>query len=196
MCAKTSPQANESKPMKMSDLLGFIEKPEDFDILYQGHKVTYLNEAGNVTEDSKFFAAGFEFGAHVIVHVEAYRGDDGFETAYEAWIDSLPEIEKEEYLDIAYAEVRAKHVDDPPVYSVKDREERYKGVRDRAQALLDAAVEAARDGNGEWPELIEGYRVDSSGEVKSLGHYEWMHEADLEEIEIVRKALDAGTTSA
>lgn len=187
--------------MKMSDLLGFIESPEDFDILYQGHKVTYLNEAGSVTKDSKFFAAGFEFGAQVIVHVEGYRGD-GFEAAYETWIDSLPEIEKEEYVE-AYAprsdsesfyQLACDEIEAPAV-NYPWNEYREKRLA-RARELLDAAVEAARDGNGEWPELIEGYREDSSSQVKSLGHYEWMHEADLEEIEIVRKALDAGTTSA
>ncbi len=184
--------------MKMSEVLAFIADPSAFELIYQGHKVKYLNEAGNVTEDSKFFAAGFEFGAHVIVHVEAYHDDCGFEAAYEAWIDSLPEIEKDEYTEayapdsdsdsfkaITIAETPAPAWGSP-AWAVWSAE-----VDAKAEAALDAAVDAARDGNGEWPALIEGYREDSSGKVKSLGHYECFHEADLEELEIVRRTAKA-----
>lgn len=182
--------------MKMSDLVDFLDDPSAFEIHYKGSKVEYLNEAGTISDSSRFFVAGFEFGAHVLVHVEAYHEDSGFETAYEVWIDSMPEIEKDEYveaygtddgsfLDIAYAEIRAKH--ETPVYSVADTEERFKGAKDRARELLDQAVEKARKEEGEWPECIEGYEMDSSGNVKSVGHYAWMNEADLDDIEIVRK---------
>lgn len=181
--------------MKLSDVVDFLDNPSAFEIRYKGSKVQYLNEAGTISDSSRFFVAGFEFGAHVLVHVESYRGE-GFEAAYEAWIDSLPEIEKDEYveaygtddgsfLDIAYAEIRARH--ETPVYTVADTEERFKGARDRARELLNQAVEKAQNEDGEYPEIVEGYREDSSGKVKSLGHYEWMNEADLDDIEIVRK---------
>lgn len=180
--------------MKLSDLVDFLDDPSQFEIHYKGSKVEYLNEAGSVSDSSRFFVAGFEFGASVLVHVESYRGD-GFESAWTAWIDSMPEIEKDEYPeayglsrgesfhDMAWDEMRA---DCPNVFSEEGKAYVEK-IRARGFTLLQRAEEDARNGNGEWPECIEGYEMDSSGNVKSVGHYAWMNEADLDEIEIVRK---------
>lgn len=185
--------------MKLSDLLDFLDDPSAFDVLYKGKRVTYLNEAGAVSDSSRFFVAGFEFGASVLVHVESYRGD-GFESAREAWIDSMPEIDKDEYPeayspggkdrdlgsfdDIALAEMR----DTWPSHGSPDWEAYREKYKARAHDLLSAAVDAAQNNEGEYPETVEGYEADSSGRIKSVGHYAWMNEADLDDIEIVRKA--------
>lgn len=70
-------------------MLDFLDSPEDFNILYKGSKVAYLNEAGTPSDNSVFFIAGHKHGPTDLIHVESYRGD-GFETAWEAWIDSCP----------------------------------------------------------------------------------------------------------
>lgn len=184
--------------MKLSDVVEFLDDPSAFDILYKGSKVKYLNEAGSISDSSRFFVAGFEFGAHVLVHVESYRGD-GFEAAWSTWIDSMPEIPADElveaygpqgtpdgsFIDMAHAEARG---DNPP-YGTQAWNDAMARIRARAKEMLDACVDAASgpSGNGEYPELIEGYEEkESGGGVVSVGHYAWMNEADLDDIEIVR----------
>jgi hypothetical protein len=185
----------EATRMKMSDLLAFLAKPSDFDLTYEGKAINYLNEAGGAAgEDSCFFVAGFEFGPSTLVHVESFRGD-GFEAAYEAWIDDMPVVADEElveaytpatnnnydsFYDLACNEIEAPAVNYPW--------EEYRAKRlVRAKELMSAAFDAAHEQTGEYPELVEGYVHNSSGGVVDVGHYAQMHEADLDQIEIVRK---------
>jgi hypothetical protein len=92
---------------------------------------------------------GHEFGPMMIIRAKS------FETAYEIAIDESPTIPVEEV---------------PEAYGF---------YGENAKAELDAAVTKARDGIGEYPELIEGYQYQSncSGTgIVSVGHYEWLQE--------------------
>lgn len=186
--------------MILADVMDFLKAPEDFDISHNGRKVEYLNEEGTPSDNSAFFLAGHEFGASVLVHIRAYRGD-GFETAYGAWIDSCPTIPEKElveaygpadrcggsFLDVAHAEL--SEINAP--YGSEAWYALVAKIHARAKELLDEAETEARDGGGNYPGLIEGYRMQdncSGTGVVSVGDYEWMREADLSEIEIVRKA--------
>lgn len=185
--------------MKMSEVVDFIDDPDAFEFLYEGKKVEYLNGAGTVSDSSRFFVAGFEFGPSFLIHVEGYGSDTGFETAYEVWIDYMPEIEKEEYPE-AYSPggedrekgsfediARDELTDEPRRWGTPQWDTYLAKLKTRARELLDQAVEKARNEDGEWPEIVEGYREDSSGKVKSVGHYECFSEANLDEIEIIGK---------
>lgn len=180
--------------MKMSDLINFLTNPEDFTLLYKGQKVKFQNEAGRIDENSRFFAAGFEFGAHVIVCVESYRSGDGFSTAWEAWIDNSPTIPDEELIE-AYSPGNGKgSFLDEAIEAFRSTlhrwtDEDWKVIRSDARKALDAAVEQAKT-SGNYPDLVEGYEMQSNCTgtgIVSLGHYAWMHEAELDELEIVRK---------
>ncbi len=190
--------------MKLSDLLAFLESPDGFDILYQGKKVEYLNEAGSPSDDSKFFVAGHEFGATTLVHVEAYGRGDGFESAYGAWIDScetIPESELVEaygppgspngsFLDMAYAESR----ENGARYGSPEWDAQIAKDHERAKEMMDAAVAAAIESGDDYPDLIEGYRQQDNASGTGIvdeGHYASFCEADPDDIELVRKAAVA-----
>lgn len=178
--------------MKISDVLAALDDIDAFDFTYKGAKIRLENQAGNLSENSRFFVAGFELGPRVLIHVESYRGD-GFESAWEAWIDSMPEIEAAE-LPEAY-QIDGKTFDemardemkgDAPAYFSPEWHAYHEKLKGRAKELFDRACEDARE-SGNYPEIVEGYEMDSSGRVKSVGHYVWMNEADLDDIEIIRK---------
>jgi len=182
--------------MKLSDVCDFLESPEDFAIEYKESTLTYLNEAGSISDSSRFFLAGHEFGATHLVHVEVYRGE-GFEAAWEAWIDASPTIPESElieaygtsegsFLDQAHEAARGDNI----LYGSPQWDEAMSRIHDHARLLLSQAEEKARDGHGEYPDLIEGYEQQSNATgtgIVNVGHYAWMHEAELDEIEIVRK---------
>lgn len=163
--------------------------------------LTLINEAGSLSDTSAFFLAGFEFGPSWLVHVDAHRGD-GFEPAYEAWIDSLPEIDADDLPD-AYTDPRDKEnrtfddiarerllAEKPcPYYWERDAWDAWHvEKRELAKRLLDECVSAAQANCEDWPEVAEGYREDSDGKVKDVGHYESFYAADLSEIEVRPKA--------
>jgi hypothetical protein len=177
----------------------------DFFLSDSDRPLTLINEAGSLSDTSAFFLAGFEFGPSWIIHVDAYRGA-GFEPAYEAWVDALPEIDAED-LPEAYTDPRDEenrtfddiarermHTAKPcPQYHEREAWESYQAERKAlAKRLLEECVEAARANCEDWPEVAEGYREDSNGRVKDLGHYENFYEADLAEIEVRPKAKKEG----
>ena len=191
--------------MKLKDLRDFLAEPADFEVLYKGKRLHYLNEAGSFDADSSvFYVAGHEFGPHTLIHVTAYGQRDGFEPAYEAWIDSMPVCDETEVLE-AYApdddsesfydlagdaldSERPKSGYGNFLYS-GDAWEAWQAKRNAlARTMLDEHVEKAREGTGDdYPHLIEGYRENSNGGVVDIGHYENMHEAEEGDIEFVRK---------
>lgn len=186
----------KTSPMLLSDVCDFIDSPEGFKLLYKEHEVVYLNQAGAISDCSRFYVAGHEFGPTHLIHVEAYHGD-GYQSAWEEWIDESPTIEEDElveaygldgesFIDQAHAKARG---DNPP-YGTPGWDEAMKKIRGHAKLLLKQAGDRAQEGLGEYPDLIEGYehQSNSSGTgVVSVGHYAWMNEADLEDVEIVRK---------
>ncbi len=182
--------------MKLSELVGFIEKPEDFDILVGGHKVEYLNDACRIDDDSRFFVAGHEFGATHLIHVESHR--EGYEAAWGLWIDESPTIPEDELTE-AYG-VDGESFDDLARAELESPkgcggagvawDEYHAKVKARAKELLSLAGDKARDEDGEYPELIEGYenQDNASGTgIVDVGHYSWMNEADLDDVEIIRR---------
>lgn len=187
--------------MNLLEILAFACNEGDkdgleFEVFYKGQKVEYLNEAGRLEWDtSKFFVAGFEFGASVLVHVESYRGD-GFETAWAAWLDSMDPIPDSEIVE-AYAPDRDSDSFDGIAIGEAKTEglcpfsEAWRAEMDRAHArardALDAQVEKASQGLCDYPEIVEGYEMRDDGRIVSLGHYAWMNEADLEDIEIISR---------
>lgn len=187
--------------MKLADLVGFLENPEEYEITYRGQSVPhYLNDACRIDSDSKFFVAGHEFGATHLIHVEAYRGK-GFEAAWGLWIDESPTIPEEELIEAYGIEgesfqdlARAEMVKAPNYWEREAWDAWHVAKNERAKAMLDKAAQDASDGLCDYPELIEGYenQDNSSGTgIVDVGHYAWMHEADLDEVVITRKEKEA-----
>ena len=108
----------------------------------------------------------------------------------------MPEIEKNEYVEVyapnsesdSFYDLACAKIEAPAV-NYPWNEYREKRLA-RARELLDAAIERARNSETDYPVLIEGYEEDSSGRVKNVGYYAWMNEADLDEIELVKKSSD------
>lgn len=180
--------------MNLADARPLVDSFKGVEVLYKGKVMHFINDAGDLSSDSRFYCAGFEFGPSWVIHVQAYSGD-GFEEAYELWVDELPEIDRDDYTE-AYAvpgdedgrsfyELACSQIEAPAV-NYPWEEHRAKRLS-LARELLDAAVEKAREGDGDYPEIIERYREDSSGRVKNLGHYECFFEADDEDISFVAK---------
>lgn len=191
--------------MKLSDLLAFIETPTDFDLLYRGNRVGYLNEDGAAfDDDAKFFIASNDaYGEDlVLIHVQAYRGD-GFEPAYEQWIDSMPTVEADDLPDAylvpgaesyqTFDDLARESMPDMPkseygntLYTGPEADAWSAQKKALAAKLLKEAFDAAQ-ATGNYPSEAEGYRMNSSGEIVDVGHYENIREADLDEVTIVRK---------
>jgi len=166
----------------------------------------FLNDAGSLDSTSVFFLAGHEFGPTALIHVNAYRRGDGFDSAYEAWIDDMKEIGKSE-LPEAYSDPRdaeGRTFDDiardmlytggdpyPPSGKTEDIDAWLLRKETLALRLLQECADAARDNvDGQYPEIVEGYREDNSGNVKDVGHYESFCEADLDTISIRAKGKE------
>jgi len=87
----------------LAEVIDFIEDPNAFDVLYDGHKVSFQDEYGlSCGSNGEWFVAGEEYGAEVLIHARSY-GD-----AWEAWIDERPTISEDEV---------------PEAYGVDDSEE-------------------------------------------------------------------------
>jgi len=183
--------------MKLSDLLLALESPEKFAWIDTSNDrenvLEFINEAGSFSDSSRFFLGGFEFGPDVLVHVEGgYRGD-GFEAAYEAWIDSMPTIPDEELVEAYGMPGKGSFLDEAldaarptaPNYFGAENVAWSKAYHDAARKAFDAAFEAAQD-TGDYPEIIEDYQQNSNGGVVDVGHYQCFQEADLDCIELRR----------
>jgi hypothetical protein len=175
---------------KLSEILDFIEDPTAFEISYDGHTVAFQDEYGlSCGSNGEWFVAGQEFGPTVLIHARS------FESAWEAWIDESPTIPESEV---------------PEAYGVDDSEEMitwreahpittYCGPEYdtwsaawlvEAERILGAWVDKARNEERDYPELIEGYEMQSnfSGTgIVYVGDHSWVHEACLDLVEISRK---------
>ena len=181
--------------MKLSELIGFLTEPEKYTITYRGHEVKYLNEACTYDDDSRFFVAGHEFGATHLIHVESRR--EGFEQAWGLWIDESPTIPEKELIE-AYCPSHDKgSFLDEAIDAYPGRgegrwtDEDWAKIRENARKALADADDSARNEDGEYPELVEGYehQDNASGTgIVDVGHYAWMNEADLDDVEITLKA--------
>ena len=130
------------------------------------------------SSNDEFFVAGDDGGTWILIHARS------FEDAWEAWIDERPTIPESE-LPEAYG------VDDMPEMTAWKEVNPYPGAGPEFQAwverknpeairILPARDTAARDGNGEYPELIEGYEMQSNFTgtgIVDVGHYLWMRQA-------------------
>jgi hypothetical protein len=82
----------------LKDWIEFGESPEDFEIcLTEGENggdekgLRFQDESGLDTRGcDSFFIAGFEWGANVLIHARS------LEAAWEAWVDELKPIPREE----------------------------------------------------------------------------------------------------
>lgn len=84
--------------MKLSEIVAFIEDPSQFQFTVRGESVKYLDESGSISDCSRFFVAGREFGAQYLIHVESYCRD-GFSDAWSTFIDQLPVIDDGDLLE-------------------------------------------------------------------------------------------------
>ncbi len=168
-----------------SDLFEFRVKTRDDDTA----TVKFQDESGLRGNDcDRFFVCGFEFGPQRLIHARSY------EAAWEAWVDESETIPESELVE-AYGIVddyRAEFdaLPSPEGESTAAWCERFYAW---CRIKLEELDEAARDGRGEFPELIEGYEYQSNASgtgIVSMGHYAWMNEIDASDIEVVRKEVE------
>ncbi len=109
------------------------------------------------------WAYGHEYGVLMFVRAQS------FEDAYSIAIDESPTIDE---------------ADVPEAYG-------FEGPDAREQ--LDAAVAAADAGDGEWPELVEGYVYQDNGSdtgIVAESPYAWLREATRKDARFVVRAWD------
>ena len=178
--------------MNLADILDFIDDPSKFTLTVDGHEVKFQDEYGlSRGSNGEFFVAGHEFGATVLIHAS------GFDSAWEAWIDereTIPESELPEAYGVDdMPEMAAwKEVNPYPRHCGAGPEFQAWADRKNAEAMriLQARERAARESDGEYPDLIEGYEYQSNASgtgIVDVGHYAWMNEADLSKVEVTRK---------
>ena len=169
----------------LEDVLAFLEDPKTCTLEYDGHAVTFQDEAGlSASGNESWFIAGFEFGPQVLIHSRSY-GD-----AWEAWVDESKTIPEEE-LPEAYGidetpEMAAWKESHPaPQYGGAGSawDEWVKAKNAEAMRILQQWDEDARARTREdYPELVEGYEMQSNCTgtgIVDMGHYAWMNKADL-----------------
>lgn len=152
--------------------------------------VEFLDESGLSSSGcDSFFVAGFEHGPHVLIHARS------FENAWEAWVDQSATIPESELIE-AYGivddyrdEYTAAH---GPVPAWSDQPA-WRAWHDAfyvaCHARLKELGDKAHDTGDNYPELIEGYEMQSNSSgtgIVSMGHYAWMNEIDPSDIVIVR----------
>jgi hypothetical protein len=173
--------------MNLQDILDFIDDPSKFVLTVNGDEVKFQDEYGlSCGSNGEFFVAGYEWGPSVLIHARS------FESAWDAWINECETIPESE-LPEAYG------VDDMPemaAWKEVNPYPRHCGAGPEFQAWVERKnaeamrILQARDAAGEYPELIEGYEMQSncSGTgIVDVGHYAWMNEADLAKVEVSRK---------
>jgi hypothetical protein len=173
----------------MADVLEFIDDPSMFKLAVDGHEVEFLDESGlSCGGNDEFFVCGHEFGATHLIHARS------FEDAWEAWIDACSTIPASE-LPAAYGvsnspEIKVwKEANPSPGYRTPEWETWCDALRAKEFRILEAWGQAADDG-GEYPELIEGYEMQSNASgtgIVNVGHYAWLDAADLSQVDISRK---------
>ncbi len=192
--------------MKLSELQAVIEG-KNLVWSYDGHTIAadqVLLENSITDEDTVWYVAGFEFGPSWLIAVPAYRGSDGFESAWEAWVDAMPTIPESElieaygpdsgehrgtsFYDLAFDEAR----ENAPRCFTPEWDAYHAAIRATAERMLK---EYGSEGQ-QYPDLIEGYEHQSNASgtgIVSMGHYASMHEADPELVEI--QVREKGSTT-
>lgn len=176
--------------MKLSDIVSFVESPEEFTFTLDGREIPrFYNDDGTVNGKTRFYAAGFEFGA---THVIAC---DSFETAWTTWVDELPAIPEEELIE-AYGpdsgEYRGKSFYDMAIEMYQKEQEclpRGNQSWDEVRAIARRMLESYMVEGKRYPELVEGYEHQSNATgtgVVATGYYAWMREVS-DELEVTRK---------
>ena len=176
----------------LSEILDFIEKPGYFDVSYDGLEVKFQDEYGlSCGSNAEWFVAGHEFGPSVLIHAQS------FEDAWGAWIDeasTIPENEVFEAYGVDDSEEMASWREAHPIASYFGPEyDTWAAARlVEARRILCDWEDKARAGEREYPELIEGYEMQSncSGTgIVDVGN-SWMNEADLDKVEVTRKVKE------
>jgi hypothetical protein len=182
-----------AESMTLADAINVFEETDAFTfaVKHDGRDpvtVELLDESGLSSNPDSFFVAGFEFGPHVLIHARS------FESAWEAWVDDMPTIPECELIE-AYGIVddyRDEYVAAHPIPSgAGDAFHAWHAFYVACNVRLRELGDKAQAGGNDYPELIEGYEMQSncSGTgIVSMGHYAWMNEIDPSEIVIVRKA--------
>lgn len=102
---------------------------------------------------------GFEYGPTMIIRASS------FEAAWEIWVDESQTIDED---------------DVPEAYGFYD---------DNAALKLRQAGELADAGEGDYPELQEGYYHQSNANgtgIVNVGHYAWLRELDRNDLDDIR----------
>ena len=176
----------------LADVIEFIDDPSAFQLEHNGHEIAFQDDHGlSCGSNGEFFLAGHEFGATVLIHAR------GYESAWEAWIDeqeTIPESELPEAYGVPDSdEIDAwKEANPAPHYGGSEWKAWCEAMHAEEVRILRAWGDAAQAEERDYPELIEGYEMQSncSGTgIVDVGHYSWMNEADLSEITLVRKAV-------
>lgn len=178
----------------LDDVIDFMNDSDDFHLTVvssssDARKIDFLDESGLSSDNDQFFIAGDESGPWILIHARS------FEDAWEAWIDERPTIPESE-LPEAYGvpdspEIEVwKDANPSPHYVSPEWKTWRDALHTEELRILKAWGEAADGDERPYPELIEGYEMQSniSGTgIVDVGHYSWMREADLSEITLVRK---------
>lgn len=191
---------NEHTTFTLADAIDVFEDTNAFTfaVKHDGRDpdtVTLLDDSGLSTNPDSFSVAGFEFGPHVLIHAGSY------ESAWEAWVDDMPTIPESELIE-AYGivddyrdEYTAAHGPVPPYYERSAWDAWHDAFHAACNVRLRELGDKANETGGDYPELIEGYEMQSncSGTgIVSIGHYAWMNEIDPGEIVVTRKPAGAG----
>lgn len=156
----------------------------------QSVAVKFLDDSGLTSSGcDSFFVAGHEFGPHVLIHARS------FESAWETWIDESATIDESE-LPEAYGVTDGPFADayrkeHPLPSGAGDAFQAWHGAFTAAcLAELRRSGAAADAGEGDYPELVEGYEMQSNASgtgIVDVGHHAWMNEVDPADVTIERK---------
>lgn len=116
---------------------------------------------------------GAEHGPEMLIRARS------FEEAWEIAIDELPDIPTEE--------IPEAHGFDGWNSFGERTETEYSP--ETAKARFDAAIQAAQNGAGERPELMDGYEHAPNGGIKSVSCHAWLREAKPEDFRGALKIL-------
>ena len=192
-------------PFRLSDALDFFEDSDAFTFgLAEGENggdekdLIFLDDSGlSSRSPDSFFACGYEHGATHLIHARS------FEAAWEAWVDELPTIPASELIE-AYGIVddyrdEYEKIDPAPAWGPGGAgSPEWNAWHARFAAACHVELQrrdaAAREGKNDYPELIEGYEMQSncSGTgIVDMSYYAWMREVDPSDIVIARRPVAA-----
>jgi hypothetical protein len=180
--------------MILQDLLDFIDRNDDFELEYDGHKVTFYDDYGiSCGSNAEWFVAGHEFGASFLIHACS------FEAAWEVWIDESPTIPESELTE-AYGVPDSDEISTwreknpvPPYHEREAWSAWFDAKHVEEKRILTAWDDASRARERDYPGLIEGYEYQSNSSgtgIVDVGHYAWMNEADLSKVVVTRKVKE------